>query len=258
MVLYAAGPFARNVVAEIFEQTLSAIPSIGSKPKSRYDICAGLADVRALRPDLAQNYTTFMFPFPSARDSRDRHIHGVATGLTASLLVQELRKKYGCFYSPEAGGWNSNASTSINYLSMSNTPKDSTVACHGILEFYRNIDHILTDDIIIARLEDDKFALSDLDFVGVGILGRVRVLHKDFSEMFDAEKALKMVDTIRPGEIRQKAREIISAIQGIYVQGPEPERVPSLEFMQQAIAAMNHGARMRLPLKDIPFNIGLP
>ncbi len=237
MILYAAGPLSRQAAADVFEQTLSAIPNLGRDPKPRHEMCNGPADIRITRPDLHQNYSALMFSFPNARDSREKYIELEAVSHVSSFLVETLRRKHGCFYSPASGGWATDKSTRTAFLSMSNTPENSTVACHAMLDFYKSMDSILTDDILTASLEGEKFSLSDPDRIGAGILDAIQSEYEGYGTLFDREEVIAMIGTIAPGEIRAKAREVVSSLTGLYVQGPEPERVPSLEFLRDAMAA---------------------
>lgn len=238
MVLYAAGPLEIEFAKEIFEQTLGTIPNLGKKIKPRHVISTGLADIRNTRTDLFQNHSCFMFSFPEAKNVREKIIQMEATEHISALVFHELRSKYGCFYTPEFRTWDFDKKTRIQYFSMSNTPEDSAIACQGLIKFYNDLDDLLTDDLILSSLEGERFLLSDPDQINSTILPRVKFTHSTYGALFNPEEIVPMIDTIKPDEIRFAAKKIIEGLTGMYVQGPEPDRLPSLAFLRDAISAM--------------------
>lgn len=235
MTLYVAGPLEVENAHDILEQTLSSIPNLGTDKKPRHQISTAPTDIRKNREDLIQNYSVFMFAFPNAKDSREKFIQFEAGAHLSSLLGERLRSRYGCFYSPEASGWNYDRSTCLQRFAMSNTPEDSAIACQGMIEFYAELDSILTDGILQGSLDRARFYLSYPDRIETGFLSRVKVEYEEFGELFDLDTARRVLDTITPDDVRAKAKQMISGLIGMYVQGPQPEALPSLDFMRGAI-----------------------
>lgn len=236
MTLYAAGPMEPDDAREALEQTLSAIPNLNQEQKPRYEMKNVPTDIRKDRAELMQNYTIFMFSFDNGRNPFEKFVQFEASHQISKLLNETLRRKYGCFYTPEFGGWDGNKETFMCRLMMSTSPgEDSIKACEGILEFYNDIDSIMTDEIVQATIDRTKFFLSRPDHIESDFLSRIKVDYEDYGELFSLGKMMDIVNTVTPEDVRKKAKEILSGIMGMYVQGPEPHVLPSLEFMRDAM-----------------------
>lgn len=234
MRLYACGSMDVNAALEILETTLSAIPDLGRDAGRKHIISTRSADVRALRADLRQNYTVMMFEYPCAKDLRQSITVGEARKHIDRMLTEVLRREYGCFYNLDFGGWVHDENTNQSVLSMSTRPEHSEMACHGIVAFTKSLDKYLTDENLQAGLDEWIYELESPEKINEGVLDAVRHEH-EIGLLFDREREMGVFKSITPEEIRQQARLILSSLKGMYVQGPEPERAPSLESLMAAL-----------------------
>jgi predicted Zn-dependent peptidase len=234
MILFACAPLDSCAALDVLESTLSAIPNLRRDPEQKYVISTRSADVRSPRKDLRQNYTVMMFEYPYKNDVREGIISSEAGKHIGQMLTEVLRREYGCFYNLSFGGWTKDEKTQQSVISMSTRPDHAEKACYGIMAFAGNIEKYLTDENLQASLDEWIYGLENPERIDEGILDAVRYEYER-SHLFDREKEIEILKSISPDEIRQQARRILSSLKGMYVQGPEPERAPSLQSLMEAL-----------------------
>lgn len=237
MHVSASGPLPFDEAMTAFEQTLSAVPNLRQVKKEAQINQLSLVDERAVRADLKQNYTALMMSVPMPRDVKSDLILAEARQHLSSLVVEKLRAQYGCFYSPEFGGWSCDMNNAYLFMRMSSTPEDSAIACEGLIKFFGSIDEYFTDDLLQSGLSRNIYGLSDADRLDSNLASVVGHFAKYFGKEYNTAEVVKTYKQITPNEIRQSAKQIMSGLIGMYVMGPEPHKPPSLAFMQEGLKA---------------------
>lgn len=235
MHVYAIGPLPFEEAFIVLDQNLSAIPNLGKPKKPRYKPEIIKADERHVRADLHQNYTGMLFVNERAQSLREWIIECQVREHLPMLIAETLRMRHGCFYTPSFGGWSFNEKIGINFFSMSSTPEDSVVAHEALAGFSTELDELLPDDVLNASLDKFVYEKSDPDMFNINIMGDVMDYRRIFGADFDTKKIIEATGRITPEDIRNKAKQILAGLTGIYVQGPKPDLPPALELSQEKL-----------------------
>lgn len=232
MKVFACGDMDVNEALAVLEGTLSAVPNLNQDKKPRFKLSCRPTDIRTRRADLLQNHTALMFVDDSPRTLRELIVLHYASIHLEKNILNNLRSRYGCFYRLHFGFHEFDSSTQQLKLFMSTRPEHSETACRGIVESAHKIDDILINEAIQADLD------QEIDYyttpAGTSLLNKVVTAH-NFGVPFDTDEIKTIVSSITPEEIRQRAKKILCSLKGIHVQGPEPERAPSLESLMAAL-----------------------
>lgn len=235
MTLYVAGPIEKSPMQDVLEQTLSAIPNLKQAEKPEHKILLADVDIRKTRPELLQNYVSMFFASPQAKTMREIVLQNEATSHLNTALIDNLRMKRGCFYSPSGGTWTADQYQSLKQFSFSATPRDTINAFEGMFEFYKNLDDIIVDDVIQGSFNSTINDVSKTDRYEANKIYFVTTQYNNFKSLFDSENMVEILQSITPDDVRAEARRIMEGLTALHIQGPDPYTAPSLQDMQSGL-----------------------
>jgi predicted Zn-dependent peptidase len=189
--------------------------------------------MRTHAPELLQNNSIFMFCNQSPRTFRDYAIDNYARVNIGNSFFAELRRRYGCFYRAEFGGWLNSNGANITYISTSHQPEDSKNVALGISDFYNELETILTDDVIKGAIERERFYLSKPEQINITISDLVKRKYQVDGGALDVGEYCDILGAIQPSEVREKIHEIFDGLCGVAVKGPEPMAMPDLDSIKK-------------------------
>lgn len=232
MTLYAVGPDNLETVVDVFEQTLSAIPSGGKHPIQSYDYYGG-RDIR-IKEDTHQNYYNLLFMQPASADIKENLIEICTVPRISNTLLWHLRHKEGCTYSPNFVTWDANDRQTIYKLSLSCRPSQTDDFINALCNYISDI-HTMDDERVSVDLRNNLYnntqyqTWTDLD------CSALKYLHKQLNAPYDIQRDIRLQKEITPNDIRRKMIEIVSNLTGCIVRGPQPHIMPSFEIIQNGI-----------------------
>lgn len=243
--VYACSHLLFDEAMHVFEQTLSAVPNLGLSDSPEHIPALQPVDHRVARHDLLQNYTLFFFQAPTAKDPKTNKIFAEANQYLSETLVDVLRAQYGCFYAAEFMKWSSNSQDTIYEFNTDSTPEDSIKVCEGMIRFMKELEEHLPDDVIRERLENELYGLSDFRQLDSSWVDAVAYYRKNFDKEFDTAEVVRVYSQIEPAEVRAAVRKIMSGLIGMHVQGPEPHKPPSLEYMREHLKGRDSAVSLK-------------
>ena len=171
------------------------------------------------------------FTLPTPQDSKSLVIARSARDIIGETLVWGLRHQTGCTYNSEFQGMDLTSKEMLVSLKITTRPHQTNDFIASLLRYASEIDNIPNPEIQ-ATIDNAIHALNSynqaLDFDCSGLI----FCDQTRGETMDLYQEKRDVQEISHQDIREKMKEILSSLSGIYATGPQPELLPSLEILQ--------------------------
>ncbi|MEM9469694.1 MAG: hypothetical protein AAF988_05985, partial [Pseudomonadota bacterium] len=138
---------------------------------------------------------------------------------------------------PELGVWSTSQNNFQMFFYMSNRPDDSLTASEELARFATNIDTHLSDEVVQGAIDASSYENEDCDTFSAEIINGVSYFREILKFDFDTEEIAKAYGEMTPDDVRRQAKNIMSGLKGMHVQGPEPEKPLSLEQLRDMMPA---------------------
>jgi len=235
MHIYSAGPIKFDSVMDVLEQTLSALPAQNKPHPDRFKFFSRNAEERSVRGDLRQNYITLFFAKPPPETLKEVLTERLADDALRENIAMVLRRRHGCFYSPQMGNWLNSDGEETKVLSLSARPEDSLLAVESAVALIDELDELMSDDLLTGRIKAKGFDYKNPDTLTINETGDMALFKQFYGGEYDTREIVEAYQQIEPEDVRKIAREVLQGLRGLYVQGPEPDRIPSLDHLQEIL-----------------------
>jgi predicted Zn-dependent peptidase len=231
MCLYVVAPYQLADTHVILEGTLGQITEGGRSFTTPESIYGQTMDVRLEETEKNQNNFKLFFTSPSSTDIKQLSIATLAQNTISQTLVWHLRHNAGCTYSSQFSNFALTSTQKIVSLDIKTRPHQTNDFLEALLDYTTNIDSIPDVEIEsgINNLKHQNFSFRKAAEVECG---GIVFYDQTLKQLMDMDKERDILDTITLDDVREKMKEMLSSLTGIYATGPQPNLLPPLETLQ--------------------------